>query len=320
MKKTIPIAISIAAIAILGLFIFTITRQQFKEKNKPIASAIFFCENNKNIEATFFKNKVELTLNDNRKMSLKQTISASGARYANKDESFVFWNKGDTAFINEGNALTYSNCDINKNNNNQETDKNINYKNTEYGFIFNLPNSWKNYSIVKEDWIANYFDSNSNQSDKTVSGPIIKIRHPEWTKESPRQDIPIMVFTVNQWDLLEKDTIHIGAAPINPAKIGMNSKYIFALPARYNFAFLTGFEEVEDIIKNNPLVDIEWEKVVNAINSCNAKSVLQTHNKLVTVTLKDNTKIEAFEPEIDNVMDITSNAIKTCGDITRITE
>ena len=31
-------------------------------------------------------------------------MSGSGARYANKDESFVFWNKGNTAFITEGAA------------------------------------------------------------------------------------------------------------------------------------------------------------------------------------------------------------------------
>ena len=30
---------------------------------------------------------------------LERTISASGARYANKDESIVFWSKGSRAFI-----------------------------------------------------------------------------------------------------------------------------------------------------------------------------------------------------------------------------
>jgi len=39
-----------------------------------------------------------------------QAISASGARYANTDESIVFWNKGDTAFIQEGDVTTYENC------------------------------------------------------------------------------------------------------------------------------------------------------------------------------------------------------------------
>jgi len=38
--------------------------------------------------------------------------STSGARYANKDETFVFWNKGDTAFVTEGKdgKETYSGC------------------------------------------------------------------------------------------------------------------------------------------------------------------------------------------------------------------
>ena len=45
-------------------------------------------------------------------MSVPQAMSASGARYANKDETFVFWNKGDTAFVTEGKdeAQTYADC------------------------------------------------------------------------------------------------------------------------------------------------------------------------------------------------------------------
>jgi len=84
-------------------------------------------------------------------------------------------------------------------------------------------------------------------------GPIISIRHPLWTKENPRQDIPVMVFTRKQWDSLLKDDFHIGAAPIGPSELGRNHKYVFALPARYNFANLPGLEEVDQIIKSNPL-------------------------------------------------------------------
>jgi membrane-bound inhibitor of C-type lysozyme len=36
--------------------------------------------------------------------------SASGARYANSDESFVFWNKGPTAFIEETGRQSSSGC------------------------------------------------------------------------------------------------------------------------------------------------------------------------------------------------------------------
>jgi len=44
---------------------------------------------------------VSLVLSDKREMILKQTISASGIRYANPDESFIFWSKGNGAFISE---------------------------------------------------------------------------------------------------------------------------------------------------------------------------------------------------------------------------
>ena len=62
-----------------------------------------------------------------------------------------------------------------------------------------------------------------------------------------------MVFTLAQWDSLQQDKFHIGAAPIGPSELGRNTRYVFALPARYNFAFPTGYEEVEKILEDNPL-------------------------------------------------------------------
>jgi membrane-bound inhibitor of C-type lysozyme len=53
---------------------------------------------------------VELTLSDGRTLALPQVMSASGARYANHDESFVFWNKGRTAFVEEAGQQTYNGC------------------------------------------------------------------------------------------------------------------------------------------------------------------------------------------------------------------
>jgi uncharacterized protein len=75
--------------------------------------ARFACAGGKSIEATFVNGpstSVRLVLSDGRKMALPQAMSASGARYANKDESFVFWNKGNTAFIEEGGKTTYEGC------------------------------------------------------------------------------------------------------------------------------------------------------------------------------------------------------------------
>ena len=78
----------------------------------PVATANFKCAKGKSIAATSYAYKVDLKLSDGRTMTLPQVISGSGARYANADESFVFWNKGDTAFVTEGadETMTYSDC------------------------------------------------------------------------------------------------------------------------------------------------------------------------------------------------------------------
>jgi len=81
-----------------------------KATGRIINSVTFSCTENKTIQALFFKDKAELTLSDGRHMLLLQAISASGARYANTDESFVFWNKGNTAFIEESNKTTFKDC------------------------------------------------------------------------------------------------------------------------------------------------------------------------------------------------------------------
>ena len=126
------------------------------------------------------------------------------------------------------------------------------YKNTQYGFHFNLPDSWKGYTISNETWEGLGIDG--SQNGKVVeTGPLITIRHPQWTAQNQRQDIPIMIFTLSQWNSLQKEEFHIGAAPIGPKELGRNTSYVFALPARYNFAFPTGYEEVEDILNNNAL-------------------------------------------------------------------
>ena len=81
-----------------------------KATSSIINSVTFSCAENKTIQALFFADKAELTLSDGRHMLLLQAISASGARYANTDESFVFWNKGYTAFIEESQKITFKDC------------------------------------------------------------------------------------------------------------------------------------------------------------------------------------------------------------------
>jgi membrane-bound inhibitor of C-type lysozyme len=76
-------------------------------------SASFACDDGKSIRAVFqqtLQPRVLLELSDGRQLALPQAASASGARYANQDERIVFWNKGTTAFIDEGERRTYAGC------------------------------------------------------------------------------------------------------------------------------------------------------------------------------------------------------------------
>jgi hypothetical protein len=131
--------------------------------------------------------------------------------------------------------------------------KSVVYVNKQYGFRFYLPKSWKGYSIVVTRWGGGTYNDEQGNPKNAEDGPVIYIGHPLSTKENPRQDIPIMVFTLAQWDLVESGQITVSAAPFGPGEIGRNAKYVFATPPRYNYVFPTGFEEVEEILQNDPL-------------------------------------------------------------------
>jgi hypothetical protein len=133
------------------------------------------------------------------------------------------------------------------------TAKSVIYINRKFRFRFNLPASWNGFSIIESDWHGSVFDQGFDKPTKEVSGPLISIRHPLWTEANPRQDIPIMIFTRAQWKYVEEDRIVVSAAPVGPGEIAHNAKYVFALPPRYNYALPEGFEEVEQILKDDAL-------------------------------------------------------------------
>ncbi len=107
-------------------------------KENSIISAIYYCEEG-TINAAYGTSSVSISLSDGRKMILPQTISADGARY--EASGIVFWNKGDNAFITEGNATTYSNCvaGIEK----QIDADTTNYTDMSKTFSFIFPNQFK---------------------------------------------------------------------------------------------------------------------------------------------------------------------------------
>src|SRR5262245_6776698 len=92
----------------------------------PVATVQYNCAQGKSLHAEYFDGStrtapdgrpipgghVVLTLADGKKLTLRQTLSASGIRYASEDETFVFFSKGDKAFVEEGpnRTVTYGDC------------------------------------------------------------------------------------------------------------------------------------------------------------------------------------------------------------------
>ena len=77
----------------------------------------YSCDNDKSITVTFHLPQDDFTnvnLSDGRHLILGHVISADGARYANANESIVFWTKGVTAFVQEASTTTYSGCVANR--------------------------------------------------------------------------------------------------------------------------------------------------------------------------------------------------------------
>ncbi len=98
----------------------------FKPSGTLVATVHYACAGGKTIYASYYEasstppknpgepptpgGSVALVLSDERTVTLPQTISASGIRYANPSESFIFWSKGEGAFVDENNQETYSDC------------------------------------------------------------------------------------------------------------------------------------------------------------------------------------------------------------------
>lgn len=137
----------------------------------------------------------------------------------------------------------YQNKNDSKYNGQEETaNDNLTYKNEEFGFTLDIPKSWEGYTATSGP---------ITEGSGKGTGFEVVLRNSNWTKENPTMDIPIQIFTKakwNEWELNNFET-YPTAAPIGPTKRGENENYVFATAPRYNYSFLPGYEEVENIIK-----------------------------------------------------------------------
>ena len=121
MRKIIIISFLLVAVA-AAAWLFNNRR----EEPLPLVKVSYLCDGGKTIDAAFYKGEaivgepgeppvstgsVNVRLSDGREFDLPQTISADGIRYANQDETFVFWGKGNGALVLEDNVeKSYIGC------------------------------------------------------------------------------------------------------------------------------------------------------------------------------------------------------------------
>jgi hypothetical protein len=129
------------------------------------------------------------------------------------------------------------------------TDTSVTYTNNKYGFTFSLPADWKGYSVVQKTW--NGTPQNSATAPQT--GPTLLLRNPNWTSAVHYEDIPIMVFTLAQWNSYTAGNFMTSAAPFPATELGRNNTYVFALPPRWDYDYSQGYQEADAIMKTNPL-------------------------------------------------------------------
>jgi len=134
----------------------------------------------------------------------------------------------------------------------QKRDKSaIEYRNDTFGFSIILNEGWRGYTVnhIKED-IYDLTGKTKTNNGVVDSIQLIELHHPLETAENPREDMPIMIFTLEQWTHIQNEEWSAGAAPIPPSLLGQNSQWIMALPARYNYDFKPGWEEVDELVHN----------------------------------------------------------------------
>lgn len=133
MKKQAIIFLSIILVTLLGAGWYILRHQKTptpltsavlvkpkKPNEQPPTGTVFYsCYDKKSITADYkegtstfpVNGSVHLILSDGREIILQQTKGDKGSRYANADQSFVYWGKGDKALVLEKNTnVSYANC------------------------------------------------------------------------------------------------------------------------------------------------------------------------------------------------------------------
>jgi hypothetical protein len=126
----------------------------------------------------------------------------------------------------------------------------VRYHDAKYDFLFFLPADWNGHSVLMKEWHADLHSTDYQAVIGREHGPIILLRHPQWKADQPHQDIPILVFTRDQWEAVIPQRLFVGAGGTID-EISHSAKYVFAINSRHNWTELEGWQETGRIVQQN---------------------------------------------------------------------
>jgi hypothetical protein len=127
----------------------------------------------------------------------------------------------------------------------------LRYRSPLYDITFSLPPGWQGYSVMTQTWGGQTYSPATDSLVATERGPMIVLRHPQWKAGAPYQDIPVLVFTREQWAAYRQGRFEVGAGGFQ-FEIGHNLKFVFTISTRYNADdSVQGWKQVDEIVERN---------------------------------------------------------------------
>jgi hypothetical protein len=128
----------------------------------------------------------------------------------------------------------------------------IRYYNAQCNFTFYLPTNWQGYSVLMEEWEGKTYLPEKDKDVVLSRGPIIVLRNPQWKTNILYQDIPIYIFTRQQWDDIHLGKYDAVGAGGDIDELWHNDKFVLGIHSRYNADdSINDWKEVQDIVKQN---------------------------------------------------------------------
>lgn len=121
------------------------------------------------------------------------------------------------------------------------------YRNEQYGFKMTFPDSWKGFTVTEDTWKGSLTTGPGLGNE--YGGTKFVFNNPQRTAQEKWQDIPIMVFTPDVWEMVVNGKVRASSLEDLPEKIGENQDLVFATPPRWTYDNDFGVEEAIAIVK-----------------------------------------------------------------------